>query len=406
MVLTLGAEAATSTFTGSVSSVSLEAAWKFHFVGATAPGELRVTLDWPSNGAQLSLFVWRRNADGSKTLVAQGSRHPAEVTVPVGANAIWRIGVKAEHGATTYTVAATYPSGGPPPPPPPPPPGNGPFLTLLFSRSQITVADNCVANNTGVARLDTVVAPELARRGLHATGSVQTGVTTNVTHSCLHGRKSLGASWAELASLRDSYGWDFVSHSSTYATNIASLDAARQWDETCGSMLVLKAHGHAGADGLFVWPNNKWDAGVQQRLVSTCFAFGRQYGDGITDRAAGLAPPHWQSAIGMSGGRCQATAMPCSHLSTPTTYRSPQLMADKLASLRSDQWLTIQVYVLVTGSRPGLWDCTSSDWQQHWSSEAERYCWSDYVWVLNHIPASVKTADPKTVAHAWGRSGF
>ncbi|MDX6591705.1 MAG: hypothetical protein QOJ13_901 [Gaiellales bacterium] len=393
------ADAGTSTFTGSVSSVSLEASWRFHFVTTTAPGELHVKLDWPSTTAQLSLSLYRKSGDGTNTWVGgQVGHHPEEATVPVGVG-VWRIGVKAVQGASTYTVTATYPSGAPPPVP-------GPFLTLLFSRSQITVADNCVANNTGVARLDTVVAPELDRRGLHATGSVQTGDTSDNAHSCLHGRRSLGASWDELAWLRNTYDWDFVSHSSTYATAIASLNARQQWNETCGSMEVLKAHGHAGADGLFVWPNNKWDAGVQLNLVSRCFAFGRQYGPGITDRASALSAPHWQSTIGMSGGRCQDVSLPCSRLPTLTTYRAPQVMADKMASLRSDQWLTIQVYLLVTGSRAGLWDCTSPDWQEHWSSEAERYCWVDYLRVLNSIPANVETADPKTVAAAWGRTGF
>jgi hypothetical protein len=394
------ADAATSTFTGSVSSASLEAAWRFHFVTAKGAGELHVILDWPSDTAQLSLSVYRKNADGSTTWVnGQGGRHPADLTIPVSAG-VWRIGVKAVHGATAYTLTATYPSG------PPPGPGPGPFLTLLFSRTQITVADDCVANNAGVARLDTIVAPELERRGLHATGSVQTGETNDSSHSCLHGRRSLGASWAELAWLRDTYGWDFVSHSKTFATNIAALNATQQWNETCGSMEELKAHGHARADGMFLWPNNKWDLGVQLNLVSRCFAFGRQYGSGITDRASALAPSHWQSTIGMSGGRCHDVSLPCSRLHTLTAYRPPQLMADKMASLRPDEWLTIQVYLLVTGSRPGLWDCTSPDWQEHWSSEAERYCWTDYVWVLNHIPANVETADPKTVADAWGRTGY
>jgi hypothetical protein len=263
-----------------------------------------------------------------------------------------------------------------------------------------------VTNNTGVARLDTVVAPELRRRGLQGTGTVQTGVTREDTHSCVHGGRSLGASWNELAQLRDGYGWDFVSHSSTFATNIAGLSAGERWDETCGSMEVLKAHGHARADGLFAWPNNKWDPGVQLNLVSTCFAFGRQYGPGVTTRGISTSPPFWQSTMGMSGGRCHDPLLPCSRFNTFTTYRPPQVMADKLAALRDDQWLTIQAYILVTGSRPGLWDCTSPDWRAHWSSEAERYCWADYLWVLNHIPPRVRTTDPKTVAQAWNRPGY
>src|SRR5882757_9674410 len=34
----------------------------------------------------------------------------------------------------------------------------GPFVTLLFSRSEISAADNCVEDDNSIARLDTTVA--------------------------------------------------------------------------------------------------------------------------------------------------------------------------------------------------------------------------------------------------------
>src|SRR5687768_13122583 len=64
------------------------------------------------------------------------------------------------------------------------------YLTLLFSRSEITAAIRCVQNDAGVARLDTVVAPELARRGLRPTGTVQTAETLENGYRCIHGRKT------------------------------------------------------------------------------------------------------------------------------------------------------------------------------------------------------------------------
>ena len=41
----------------------------------------------------------------------------------------------------------------------------GPYVTLLFSRTEQTAADNCVAANTGVAQLTTTVAPYLKSLG-------------------------------------------------------------------------------------------------------------------------------------------------------------------------------------------------------------------------------------------------
>src|SRR5438093_7270916 len=45
--------------------------------------------------------------------------------------------------------------------------GPGPFVTLLFSRSEISAADNCVQDDTNIARLDTVVAPGDVRSEEH-----------------------------------------------------------------------------------------------------------------------------------------------------------------------------------------------------------------------------------------------
>jgi hypothetical protein len=78
-------------------------------------------------------------------------------------------------------------------------------------------------------------------------------------------------------------------------------------------------------------------------------------------------------------------------------------VAAQLGALKRRQWLTLQSYILVTGSRAGKWDCTSSDWRLHWSIDVERYCWSDYLHILDAIPGNVKVVDPKTVARAWGR---
>jgi hypothetical protein len=278
-------------------------------------------------------------------------------------------------------------------------------VTLLFSRSEITAAIKCVQNDDGVARLDTVVAPELARRGLQPTGTVQTAETLESGYRCLHGRKSLSASWADIAILRDNYGWIFVSHSRRDNQSIGSLSPQEQWNETCGSQLDLQAHGHHRGDGLFAWPNNKFDSSVQANVVSTCFAFGRRYG-GVNDRPYVTSPPYWQRTRGISGGKCNDATLPCYQMAMSRTYESPTPFADQIRGLQQGQWLTMQAYVLVTGSQPGRWDCTSPDWRAHWTNDAERYCYVDYLSVLDAIPPSVTVTDPKSIAEAWGRTNY
>jgi len=78
----------------------------------------------------------------------------------------------------------------------------------------------------------------------------------------------------------------------------------------------------------------------------------------------------------------------------------------QILSLHANQWLTLQNYVLVTGNRPGEWSCTGGSWEAHWSTDPERYCWSDYRSIIDSIPSSVTVTDPKTVARAWGRTAY
>jgi hypothetical protein len=49
------------------------------------------------------------------------------------------------------------------------------------------------------------------------------------------------------------------------------------------------------------------------------------------------------------------------------------------------------------------WDCTSSNWQEHWTNESETYCINDFDQAISTIPAGAVVTDPATVAAAWGR---
>jgi hypothetical protein len=393
------------TVTGRVASTAERAPLRASIVFRTgSTGDIAATLHWRwlHPAANLNLYLARRRADGSWLRVAEAASltaHPEHLLLRSARPGKYRFRVRAVSGRSRFRLVFTASVEKPPP-------LHGPFLTLLFSRSEIGTATRCVADPTGWANLLTVVAPELARRGIAATGSVETGITKDTTRACVHYRRTLAASWADLTRLRETYGWAFVSHGRAWATNLASMTEQQQWSDTCGSLLDLERHGFWTADGLFAYPNNRWSQEVETNVVSTCFAFGRRYGSGPTSRAEATSSPYWQRTQGISGGRCNNPALPCASLHTITTYRSPDRIRAQLASVGPDQWLTLQSYVLVTGDRPGQWRCNAADWHDRWTNDAERYCWRDYLRILDGIPSTVTVTDPKTVAKAWGRTNY
>ena len=286
---------------------------------------------------------------------------------------------------------------------------SGPYLTLLFSRSNVTSASNCVADDTNVARLDTVVAPALASLGLHPTGSIETGPTQQEALRCSHYKETLFVSWSIAQQLANQYGWSFVSHTATYPfneTRWSALSSQGIYDETCGSEQQITAHGLPGAIGTMAWPDGYvFDPAKDD--VQACYDFSRTLGgSGITDQSTGTVAPYNESARGFNGGPCNDPSAACYTYTfghAPGRYRSPDAMAELIASAQPSQWVTLQSYLLVTGSRPGYWDCTSQDWPEHWTYDTERYCWNDYLSVVASIPAVVTVTDPASVGEAWVR---
>ena len=59
-----------------------------------------------------------------------------------------------------------------------------------------------------------------------------------------------------------------------------------------------------------------------------------------------------------------------------------------IGALRPGQWFTLQAFILVTGSSPAYtrnktqWDCTSQGPNLHWTSDEERYCYSDWQQIV------------------------
>ena len=294
----------------------------------------------------------------------------------------------------------------------------GPYVTFLFSRTEISAADgpSCTRDDRSVATLGGVVAPYMASLGLAGTGSIQTGKTQQSTLFCTHYGETLDTSWDRAGWIARSFGWRFVSHSATYATHWDTMSPDRIMAETCGSAQTIDAHALPGAHGLFAYPSDSWTTEVQRDYVSTCFAFGRQYSPVPTTQEYALTPPYFQHTKGINGGACNDRSPPCWSIHAQGNenghYNLPSSIISTMQQLTPGTWYTIQVYLLVTGksppymTNPSRWDCTSADPRQHWTNDNERYCWNDFQRILNAIPSSVVVTDPLTVAHEFGRPGY
>ena len=293
----------------------------------------------------------------------------------------------------------------------------GPYVTLLFSRTETSAADNCVPDNSGIAPLDTVVAPYLRSLGMTGTGTLVTGMTQATAPNCTHFGDSLSSSWADAANLATDFGWSFVSHTATYPGQLSKLMPTQSYAETCGSAAVLDGNGLPGGHGLIAYPGTQNPPlALQADYGANCFAWGREYNkSGTTPAANGTTPPYWQETEAVNGGACHVQTAPCYTVAAGANghlrYDEPSTIIAKIQALQPGQWFTLQGYILVTGSNPGYshnatrWDCTSPDPALHWTNDNERYCYSDWQQIVNAIAAmpEVTVTDPLTVGVAFGR---
>ena len=280
------------------------------------------------------------------------------------------------------------------------------YLTLQFGRSQWhTASSQTCAPLAGSVSLEQVAA-QLKQRGRAGTGSAVVNYTRESTRGCRTAFPVQYSSWADMARLRDTYGWSFISNGQTHR-DMTQMTLEQQQTESCGSKTAFVNHGHLRTEGLFAYGNDKSTLEIQANVVSKCFAYGRKYGPGRNLRSA-LTAPWMQSTYTMAGGKCNNRALPCYTMATKTgtRYDSP----DKLAALMApaaDEWTVVQGYRFVTGKQEApeyfTWDCTSPDWRNHWTTAIEMYCLSDYLSAVDRIPAGVVVADPYTVGKAWGR---
>lgn len=283
------------------------------------------------------------------------------------------------------------------------------YLTLSFGRTQWVTARQCSA------MADTVtlgqVADDMTALGVES-GNPITG-TGNVvidrasetdTPACM--TYGLMATWDQIADLRDTHGWTFVSAGEGYR-NMTQLTEQEQIDESCGSLSDLEAHGHTRGWGLFAYPNNRKSSTIQSSVVSTCFAYGRGY-DNRFNGIGLMTAPWFQRTFSVNGGSCNvvdAWCYPPSSTGATYHYRTRESLAS-LMQPGPGEWSVVQMYRFVTGAYSSStfnWDCTDADPNMHWVSNSELYCYDDFLWALHQIPGNVVVTDPATVAEAWGR---
>ncbi|WP_405140216.1 Ig-like domain-containing protein [Sphaerisporangium sp. NBC_01403] len=290
------------------------------------------------------------------------------------------------------------------------PGADGRYVTLLMSRSQWSAVDRACRPLRGAVKLDEV-AREFKARGFPASGTVVVDRTLDQNRQCLAGFVDY-ANWADLATLRDQYGWTFVSHGMGYR-NVTTLTPEQQRAESCGSLAPLASRGHTRAWGLFAYPDDRLTTQIQQDVVSTCFAFGRKYGNGVTSRSD-LAPPYFQNTWSLPAGRCDDPSLLCNRWVPSVTgandyrYTSPDQLAEFLRGYPG-RWRVLQAYRFMRGKRivdtgqGESWDCTGTSWRGHWTGGAEAYCLNDFLTALRMAGGQATVTDPAAVAGAWGR---
>jgi hypothetical protein len=279
-------------------------------------------------------------------------------------------------------------------------PSTGPLVTIMFGRAMWSQSETCRA----VPGQPTVVevAEHLRRRGVRATGVVVPARTSEHGVQCLNG--NLYPSWDELATLRDSYGWNFVSNGLN-RVDITALSPAQQRNESCGSLPPFEAHGHHRAWGMYGPGTNRVTPAISTNLISTCFAFTRYYSGTSINRSKAAAPPYYVLTDDTGGGDCAVG--PCTGSSgIGKQYRTPAQIIPQFTAATSDEWVVFSTYKLVTGSKSTgnrRWDCTSPDPNKHWTNEIESYCLDDFLAVMDAIPEGSIVTDPADVAQRWNR---
>lgn len=291
---------------------------------------------------------------------------------------------------------------------PEPPTDNDGYITIMWGRTdwKAVKGSGCSTELPGARTLEQN-AQDLSARGLYGVGGVVINRVGDGERPCFK-NFTYQPSWDDLANLRDTYGWKFVSQGMNYV-DMTQLSAQEMFDESAATLPVFESHGHFDAWGAFNYPNNKQNS-TTQALVSDYFAFGRKYSNNPNTKAAATAYPNIMNTLSINGGRCNNPALACYNMSVVNNRRTTPV--DTIANLLnpgSDEWSVVQYYRLVEGSYGTMgqtvaWDCTSASWQDRWTSQPELTCRNNFLEAIDGRSIKAQITHPAEMAQLWAVS--
>ncbi|HYJ60697.1 MAG TPA: hypothetical protein VE032_04450 [Actinomycetota bacterium] len=286
------------------------------------------------------------------------------------------------------------------------------FVSVLFGRTQWV--STRAADGGGCSRVPNTVTlgrahDDLSRMGIVATGVVIVPRTPARGLRCFAGYTQ-HPGWRQLERWHRA-GWRFVSGGTHADLRFRSYE--QQVAETCGMLPVFRRHGMDGS-AMYAYADNAWSSDVQADPVARCFAYGRTYRSFQINRREGLGPPWFQGTHSVSGGTCNVAGLACYRRAgdARSRYDSPPRLAAMTAA-GPGTWFSVQFYRFVRGAHHGssrwTWDCRGRDWRRHYTSQAELYCYGDFLRVMRRLRENVAAgrtidASPGRVARAWGRA--
>jgi hypothetical protein len=272
-------------------------------------------------------------------------------------------------------------------------------VTPLIAHTAWAATDGCEPV-PGVVTLPKLLAGH-ARRGYRPTGTVITGWVRPSARTCIEQvslkpfpKPILLPSWRDLRRLHAAHPWFGVASGGIHYRELTTLAPSQQIAEACGSAATIVDHGWRSPLPLFAYPNNRFTAEINRRVLRHCpYRLGRRYsGESNTRRSirSGLL-----RVYSINGGHCRDAGLRCSALDTRFPYTSPSALARRLHPAPG-RWVVPQIYRLVRGSHSTgrlRWNCrgpaASHFTYDRGGDSTELYCARDYYAALAHEPRYV-----------------
>jgi sugar lactone lactonase YvrE len=109
--------AITTTYSGTVDASGTS--FRQHIFEVLDGGQISASLNWSTTSANLNLFLYRKNADNTWTMVASATSttsRPEVVNFVNGTVGTWKVGIKAVSGASAYDATVSHSPNATPPP--------------------------------------------------------------------------------------------------------------------------------------------------------------------------------------------------------------------------------------------------------------------------------------------------